>query len=130
MNYKFVLVDTTTGKDVAEWILPPPVTVGRCSTTEVTLGDVSISRRHCQFFLDPYGSLVVRDLASKNGIYVDERRVDKAVVIPGTEVRIGKVTMRVELTDEEMDSGPEPADILDLDETQPMKIIEIDPEFS
>ena len=127
MNYKFILVDTASGNDVQQWILSPPVTVGRCPTADITISDGSISRKHCQFLTDPYGSLVVRDLGSKNGVYIDERRVDKAVVIPGTEVRMGIVTLRPELTDEDKDDAPETAeafdlDVFDLGETQPVKI--------
>ncbi|TWT82535.1 Glycogen accumulation regulator GarA [Planctomycetes bacterium CA13] len=130
MNYKFVLIDRSNGNDEAEWILTPPVVAGRCPTADITISDESISRRHCQFFLDPYGSLAVRDLGSKNGIYVDERRVEKTVVSPGTEVRIGRITLRLELTDEEIDDDSnDVVDILDLDETQPMKIIDVDLEI-
>ena len=126
MNYKFVLVDTTTGSDVREWVCTLPITVGRGPTAEITIGDDSISRRHCEFHVDPHGSLVVRDLGSKNGVFVEQRRVEKAIVRPGTEVRIGMVTMRAELTDEDadLDDGLEDdGQVYDLGETQPMKIV-------
>jgi pSer/pThr/pTyr-binding forkhead associated (FHA) protein len=128
MNYKFVLVDTASGKDTQQWILSPPVTIGRCPTADITISDGSISRKHCQFLIDPYGSLVVRDLGSKNGVYIDERRVDKSVVMPGSEIRIGVITLRPELTEEDLDDSPEQAEafdleVFDLGETQPVKII-------
>jgi hypothetical protein len=128
MNSKFVLVDSASGNDKAEWILPLPVTVGRCPTAEITIGDASISRRHCEFFVDPYGSLTVHDLGSKNGVFVDERRVDKAVVRPGTTVRMGMITLRPELTEEEMDDRQDFGEVfdLDVDETQAMKIVRPD----
>ena len=129
MNYKFVLVDADSGRDIRQWILPPPVTVGRCPTAEITIPDASISRRHCQFLMDPHGSLVVRDLGSKNGVYVDQRRVDKSVVRPGTTIRIGTVTLRAELTDEvmeEMEESPDAVEVFDLAETEPMKIVRPD----
>ncbi|MCA9138972.1 MAG: FHA domain-containing protein [Planctomycetales bacterium] len=129
MNYKFVWVDTASGIDRQQWVLSPPVTIGRCPTAEITISDGSISRKHCQFLLDPYGSLVVRDLGSKNGVYIDDRRVDKAVLLPGNEVRIGVVTIRVEMTDEDVDLAAEPdsasdLEVYDLGETQPVKIIQ------
>jgi pSer/pThr/pTyr-binding forkhead associated (FHA) protein len=123
MNYRFVLVDAATGKVRAVWVMAPPVTVGRCPTADITIGDASISRRHCQFFLDPYGSLVVRDLASKNGVFVDERRVDKAIVRAGETIRIGAVMLRAELTDEEAADSLEVSDVFDLGETQPMQTV-------
>lgn len=128
MNYKFVLVDSASGIDTLEWILPLPVIVGRCPTADITIGDESISRRHCQFLLDPYDSLMVRDLGSKNGVFVDERRVDKAVVRPGAIVRIGVVALRPELTDEEaeLDEIQQSDQVFDLGETQPMKVVDLD----
>lgn len=133
MNYKFVLVDPASGSEKTQWILSPPVTVGRCPTADITINDASISRRHCQFLVNPYDSLVVRDLGSKNGVFVDEHRVDKAVVSPGTEIRIGVITLRAELTDEELADDPDVADEifdldLDLGETQPVQIIRPDAE--
>jgi len=127
MNYKFVLVDNSDGKTEAEWVLVPPIFVGRCNSADITIDDISISRRHCQFLIDPYGSLVVRDLGSKNGIYVDEQRVERAVVPLNSEVRIGRLTLRIELTEEEIDDdSDEGIEILDLDETQPMKVLDLD----
>ena len=102
MNYKIVWVDTDTDTIRRQWILPLPIVVGRCPTADITIDDASISRRHCQFMLDPHGTLVVRDLGAKNGVYVDQRKVDKVSVRPGSDVRLGLVTLRAELTDEEL----------------------------
>ena len=126
MNYKFVLIDPETGASRRQWVLSPPLVIGRCPTADITIGDASISRRHCQFLIDPYDSLVVRDLGSKNGVFVDERRVDKAIVRPGTEVRIGTIHLRPELCDEEVIDEVESEEVYDLDhlgETQPIEII-------
>ena len=128
MKYKFVLVDTETGDTKQHWIARPPVTVGRDPTSEIIIDDPSISRRHCQFLIDPYGSLVVRDLDSKNGVYIDDRRVDKAIVPPKAELRIGLITLRVDLTDEDIDEtlANSSNDTYDLAETQKVKIIRPD----
>ena len=129
MNYKFVWVDSESGLVKRQWILPPPLVVGRCPTAEITIDDASISRRHCQFMTDPYGSLMVRDLGSKNGVYVDDRRVDKSIVTPQNEVRMGLVLLRAELTDDErdhIDQEQKSGDVFDLAETEPVKIIRPD----
>lgn len=122
MNYRFVLVDNATGFNRAHWILPPPVIVGRCPTADVTINDSSISRRHCQFSIDPEGALVVRDLGSLNGIYINQQRIEKAVVQPGTEVQIGAITLRPEWTEDEATESPELETVYDVDATQPMRI--------
>ena len=125
MNYKFVLVDTASGTDQAHWILPPPVTVGRSPNADVSIGDPSISRRHCQFSIDSQGALMVRDLGSTNGIYLDNLRVNKAVLKPGDVVQIGSITLRVEWTDDEMTDRPAYGHAGDADVTQPINIISL-----
>ena len=78
--------------------------------------------------IDPYGSLVVRDLDSKNGVHLDNRRIDKAIVPLGIEVRIGLVTLRAELTDEETNSSlsESTGEIYDLAETEKVRVIRPD----
>lgn len=127
MNCKFVLIDKESDAFQSQWILPLPVTVGRCPTADITINDASISRRHCQFSIDPQGALVVRDLGSMNGIYVDERRVSKAVVPPHAIVRVGAVSLRPIWTDDELDEVVADYEIYDVDAdtTQPMKIIDL-----
>jgi predicted component of type VI protein secretion system len=123
MNYKVVLVDSANGSDQSYWILPPPITVGRSPTAEVSIGDASISRRHCQFSNDSQGALVVRDLNSTNGIYIDDRRVTKAVLKPGDVVRLGAITLRIEWTDDDVFAGPTIGKSSHLDVTQPLQAI-------
>ncbi len=129
MNYKFILVDTVSGSDQAIWILSPPVIVGRSPMADISIGDPSISRRHCQFLNDPQGALVVRDLGSMNGIYIDDLRVDKAVINPGAEVQIGAITLRMEWTDDDIVEGPAVGEVYDVDVTQPMQIVRPDAEL-
>ena len=124
MNYKIVLVDSATGTDQSFWILPPPITVGRSPTANISIGDPSISRRHCQFSTDAQEALVVRDLDSMNGIYVEDRRVTKAVLKPGDLVRLGAITLRVEWTDDDVVAGPPVGKSGDLDITQQMEAIQ------
>lgn len=122
MNYRFVLVNNATGANQAHWVLPLPVIVGRCPTADITINDSSISRRHCQFLLNSEGALVVRDMDSLNGIYIDQQRVDKAVVPAGTVVQIGSITLRPEWTEDDVVDSPELEKIYDVDATQPMRI--------
>lgn len=130
MSFKFVLVNPESGIPEQNWVLPTPITVGRCPTADITLDDVSISRRHCQFLTDPHGSLIVRDLGSTNGLYVDGRRVEKATVSLGTEVRIGVLVMRVDLTDDELDeiSQEKSGAVYDLVDTERVTIVQPEPE--
>ena len=127
MNYKFSLLDSSTGRPCAHWILTPPVIVGRCPTSDIMINDPSISRRHCQFTLGAEGALVVRDLGSKNGVYVDQERVEKAIVPPGEVVQIGAVSLCPDWTDQPTTEEREAAvDVIDLGETQAMKTLDPD----
>lgn len=126
MNYKFSLLDSGSGRPCAHWVLRPPVTVGRCPSADITINDPSISRRHCQFTLNSDGALLVRDLGSKNGVYVDQKRVDKAIVRPGVIVQIGAVELRPEWTDEVPVDREAGIEVIDLGETQPMRTIDLD----
>lgn len=123
MNYRFVLVDSTTGQDTQQWVLPLPVSVGRCPSSGIQLDDASISRRHCQFMLDPYGALSLRDSGSTNGVFLDNTRVKKGTVRHGSKVRIGLVTIRVELTEEAETTAQSRSSADDMAETQPVQIV-------
>ncbi len=126
MSYKFVLVNSDSGIPEQSWVLPTPIVVGRCPTADITLDEPSISRRHCQFLMDPYGGLLVRDLGSTNGVYVDGRKVEKASLSMGTEVRLGVLTLRVDLTDDEMDeiSQEKSGSVYDLVDTKRVRIVQ------
>jgi DNA-binding winged helix-turn-helix (wHTH) protein len=51
----------------------------------------TVSRRHARLVLGPAGA-VVEDLGSKNGTYVNDRRVTKPVpIVDGDQVRIGSL---------------------------------------
>ncbi|MDA2812566.1 FHA domain-containing protein [Nocardiopsis sp. RSe5-2] len=64
-------------------------TAGRHPNSDIFLDDVTVSRRHVEFFRrgDGFG---VRDVGSLNGTYVNRERIDEAELGGGDEVQIGK----------------------------------------
>ena len=64
-------------------------TVGRHPESDIFLNDVTVSRHHCRF-VTKADSLVVEDSGSTNGTYVNEERVDSAVLEAGDEVLVGR----------------------------------------
>ncbi|SFB24847.1 FHA domain-containing protein [Azotobacter beijerinckii] len=70
------------------------MTFGRSAKCELCFGDPELSRRHGEFFLKG-DVLEIKDLASANGVYVNRRRIDSAVLQPGDQVRMGSVTLLV-----------------------------------
>lgn len=69
--------------------------VGRSPESDVHLPDPSVSRNHALFDVQN-GALVIHDAGSTNGTYVNEERVDTAVLKPGDVVAFGKAVLRVE----------------------------------
>lgn len=67
---------------------------GRSDTSDIFLGDVTVSRDHARFVVDGTG-LTVTDSGSTNGTYVNMERVASATLQPGDEVIIGKFHLRV-----------------------------------
>jgi pSer/pThr/pTyr-binding forkhead associated (FHA) protein len=63
--------------------------LGRHPESEISLDDISVSRRHAEIErqADEY---VVRDMGSLNGTYVNQRRVDTTVLQQGDEILIGR----------------------------------------
>ncbi len=64
-------------------------TAGRHPESDIFLDDVTVSRRHAEFYRrGPQFS--VRDVGSHNGTYVNRERIDEAGLSGGDEVQIGK----------------------------------------
>ncbi len=67
-----------------------PATLGRdAGAAAVVLDDTNISRRHARLEAVD-GQLVLTDLGSTNGTYVNDARVTRQVLVPGDSVRIGR----------------------------------------
>jgi pSer/pThr/pTyr-binding forkhead associated (FHA) protein len=64
-------------------------TVGRHPDSDIFLDDVTVSRRHAEFARDGE-AVLVRDVGSLNGTYVNRERIDSAALSSGDEVQIGK----------------------------------------
>jgi pSer/pThr/pTyr-binding forkhead associated (FHA) protein len=64
-------------------------TAGRHRDSHIFLDDVTVSRRHAEFYR--YGDrFIVRDVGSLNGTYVNQERIEEAVLTGGDEVQVGK----------------------------------------
>src|SRR3954469_9863692 len=71
-------------------------TVGRHDDCQLRIKSSQVSRRHCELF-EKKGLLLVKDLGSSNGTYVNGKKVDGQLVLePGDELTVGPVCLRVE----------------------------------
>jgi len=72
------------------YVLPAGnTTVGRHPESDIFLNDVTVSRQHCRFVITDAG-LMVEDSGSTNGTYVNDARVDEAMLVAGDEVLVGR----------------------------------------
>ncbi len=91
-------VEVTGGPDAGKKVstLEGLVRVGSDSSNDLVLSDNTVSRRHVEFERTPRG-LLLRDLASRNGSFIEGRQIMQAFVEPGDTVAIGKTRLSVKI---------------------------------
>ena len=68
--------------------------IGRTAPADVVLSHKSVSREHCIVGL-ANDELLVTDLNSTNGTYVDDVRISRATILPvGSILRVGQINLR------------------------------------
>lgn len=72
-----------------------PVTLGRGYDNDVILDDAHTAARHAMLETQDDGTLVLRDLGSKNGIVLHGRRQQQVALDGSTVVRLGHTRVRV-----------------------------------
>lgn len=70
------------------------VTLGRSPGCSVVLDDPMVSRLHAEV-LRVGETLLLRDLDSHNGSFVDGRRVGERAIVPGVIIRLGSTRLRI-----------------------------------
>jgi DNA segregation ATPase FtsK/SpoIIIE, S-DNA-T family len=97
MYYRLIRINTAKANDTQSWTLTLPATIGRGEDATVSIDDESISRSHCQLRLGPDESLVVKDLGSTNGTFVNGDRIKQThSLVPGDALQVGAITLLVE----------------------------------
>ncbi len=79
-------------------VAKPLVVIGRAEA-DVRLTDSEVSRRHAQVEFKG-GTVVLRDLKSTNGTYVNEQRITVTALEHQTEFRVGSTTLMLILTED------------------------------
>jgi pSer/pThr/pTyr-binding forkhead associated (FHA) protein len=81
--------------------------VGRHDECHLKIKSSQVSRQHCHLF-EKKGLLLVKDLGSANGTYVNGKRVkEQQVLEPGDELTIGDVQLRVEKIGQPSTAAPQ-----------------------
>ena len=68
--------------------------IGRSGAVDLVLSDPEVSRRHFEVVLAPSGGYLVRDLGSKNGLFVNGVAAFERLLSSGDEVRAGDTVLR------------------------------------
>ena len=70
-------------------------TIGRVEDNTFQIAEPSVSSHHCEVLLRG-SDVVVRDLNSTNGTFINGEKVTETVLKPGQVLRLGQIEMRLE----------------------------------
>ena len=91
MSTIFVIEGAATAVTPARFVLRDPVSVvGRSDECDIVIDAPSVSRRHAEIAVKQ-STVIVTDLGSLNGTFLDDQPVRRAVARDGQRLRFGKV---------------------------------------
>jgi pSer/pThr/pTyr-binding forkhead associated (FHA) protein len=70
-------------------------TIGRVEDNTFQIAEPSVSSHHCEILLRG-NDVVIRDLNSTNGTFINGEKVSESVLKPGQILRLGQIEMRLE----------------------------------
>src|SRR5215469_14022419 len=74
-----------------------PVSIGRSPDNDLPIDNLAVSTYHARVYFEG-GRLVVEDLDSLNGTFVNDLRVERAMLHDGDAIWIGKHSIKVDAT--------------------------------
>jgi DNA-binding NtrC family response regulator len=87
-------VEVVEGPDKGRFVVGGDVvSVGTARDNALPVADFTVSRYHLDVSVKP-GGILVTDLGSTNGTYIGAVRIERAIVPPGTLLRLGGTTIR------------------------------------
>ncbi len=89
-------------------------TIGRVEDNTFQIAEPSVSSHHCEILLRG-NDVVVKDLNSTNGTYINGEKVSEATLKIGQILRLGQIEMRLE-----SDAPPAPGTKKPIDQTMVM----------
>ena len=70
-------------------------TIGRVEDNTFQIAEPSVSSHHCEVVLKG-NEVLVRDLNSTNGTFINGEKITESVIKPGQILRLGQIEMRLE----------------------------------
>ena len=93
-------VEVTRGAPTDAIPIKDAIVIGRDPTCDARFAVHGVSRRHARIVRDADGTMRVVDLGSRNGTFLNGRKVPMAVLRGGDEIRIGPVVLRLRFAGE------------------------------
>jgi predicted component of type VI protein secretion system len=94
MSKLVVLSEGFTGKTVE--LKAEKTTIGRVEDNAFQITEPSVSSHHCEVILRG-NDVVIKDLNSTNGTYINGEKISETVLKPGQILRLGQLEMRLEV---------------------------------
>lgn len=109
MDYQLVVIRGRSGATALK-LQDGVTTAGRQDDCHLRIKSSQVSRKHCELF-EKHGMLLVKDLNSSNGTFVNGKKIDgQRVMEPGDELMIGPIAFRVEKIGQPSPAKPAPAE--------------------
>jgi hypothetical protein len=77
-------------------LLPMTMTLGREVDNNIEIKDIDVARYHARISFEN-GHYTIQDLEGSSGTFVDGQRISKAILAPGSSIRVGTSELRLEL---------------------------------
>jgi hypothetical protein len=77
-------------------LLPMTMTLGREVDNNIEIKDIDIARYHARISFEG-GHYTIQDLEGSSGTFVDGQKISKAVLTPGSSIRVGNSELKLEL---------------------------------
>lgn len=88
-KYIKVKVVMKNGKGIKLKYVKSKVLIGR-EETDLVISDIEVSRKHAYLELQSNNDVVIQDLASANGTYVNGKRINRRMLNPLDKIQIGQ----------------------------------------
>jgi pSer/pThr/pTyr-binding forkhead associated (FHA) protein len=70
-------------------------TIGRVEDNTFQIADPSVSSHHCEVLLRG-GEILIRDLNSTNGTFINDAQITESILKPGQKLRLGQIELKLE----------------------------------
>ena len=83
-------------------------TIGRVEDNTFQIADASVSSHHCEVLLRG-SEVLIRDLNSTNGTFINDAQITESVLKPGQKLRLGQIELKLEADATTPSAAPPPA---------------------